>query len=138
MISHELKSLPCARRDLRNFGLLVGGIFAALSVWFFIRHKPAAPYLLIPGAPLFLLGLAAPMSLRQPYLAWMALALALGLVITTILLSLFYFVVMAPIGWIARLTGHDFMCRRFDKTTASYWSPRATAPPDPHRFEKQF
>jgi hypothetical protein len=138
MIAQELKSLPCTRRDLRNFGLLVGGVFLLLSAWFFYRHKPAAPYLLIPGAPLFVMGLVAPMALRHVYLAWMGLALVIGMIVTTILLTVFYFIVMAPIGWIARAVGRDFMQRRFDKTATTYWSPRAKADPGPERFEKQF
>ncbi|HEY6228103.1 MAG TPA: SxtJ family membrane protein [Verrucomicrobiae bacterium] len=138
MIANELKALPCGRRDLRNFGLLVGGIFLLLSAWFFYRHKPAAPYLLIPGAPLFLLGLIAPMSLRRPYLAWMALALVLGLVVSTVLLTVFYFLVMAPIGWIARLTGHDFMHRKFDKSAQTYWSARPVVESTQQRLEQQF
>ena len=138
MIAQELKSLPCARRDLRNFGLLVGGIFLLLAGWFFYRQKAYAPYFLIPGAPLFLLGLIAPLILRKPYLAWMAMAFVLGLIVSTILLSVFYFVVMAPMGWIARLTGHDFMHRRFDKNAPTYWSVRPPAEADPRRLERQF
>jgi len=138
MIGQELRSLPCSKRDLRNFGLLVGGIFVLLSAWFYYRHKPAAPYLLIPGAPLVLLGLIAPTTLRLAYLIWMGLGLVLGLIVGTVLLSVFYFTVMSPIGWIARLTGHDFMNRKLDRNAASYWVRRAPAEPATERLLKQF
>jgi hypothetical protein len=138
MIRQELQSLPCGRRDLRNFGLLVGGILLALGAWFLYRGKPAAPFVLVPGAPLVLLGAITPMTLRGPYLAWMTVALVLGLIVSTILLSVFYFVVMAPIGWAARLTGHDFMNRRFDKKAGTYWSPRRVTESARQRLEQQF
>ena len=60
------------------------------------------------------------------------------LLLTTVLLTVFYFVVMAPTGWIARAAGRDFMQRRFDKNAPTYWSPRATPEAGPERFEKQF
>ena len=138
MIGQELRSLPCSKRDLRNFGLLVGGIFLLLSAWFFFRHKPAAPYLLIPGAPLFLCGLIAPTTLRLAYLIWMSLGLILGLIVGTILLTIFYFTVMTPIGWIARLTGRDFMNRKFERNAATYWTPRPASELTPARLEQQF
>jgi hypothetical protein len=138
MIRQELQSLPCTRRELRNFGLLVGGIFLLLSAWYFYRHKPAAPYLLIPGAPLFLLGALAPRVLRKPYLAWMALGLVLGLIVGTILLTVFYYTVVTLIGGVARLTGHDFMHRKFDPKAATYWTRRPATDLRPERLERQF
>lgn len=138
MIRQELQSLPCARRDLRNFGLLVGGILLALAAWCFYRGKAAAPYLLVCGAPLFVLGLIAPPALRRIYLAWMAMALVLGIIVSTILLTVFYFLVMTPIGWIARAAGHDFMHRRFDRNAPSYWSRRPPSELNPQHLEQQF
>lgn len=138
MILDELKTLPCDRRSLRHFGLLVGGIFLLLSAWYFHRGKVAAPYLLIPGIPLFALGLAAPMALRRPYLAWMALGLAMGHVVGSVLLTILYFTAFTLVGWIARMSGRDFMNRTFNKSAKTYWTPRESPGGDPASSERQF
>ncbi len=63
MIQKELQQLSTTTRDLRKFGLVVGGVFLLLGGWFLFRHKPAWPWFLTPGVPLVLLGLAVPRSL---------------------------------------------------------------------------
>lgn len=139
MIREELKHLSTTPRDLRKFGLLVGGVFALLGGWFLFRHKPVGPYLLAPGALLMLLGLVLPRILRPIYIAWMAMAFVLGLIVSTILLTLFFFLVITPTGLIARLLGKDFLSRKLDRRATSYWLPRdrTTARP-PSDYERQF
>jgi polyferredoxin len=139
MIQEELQQLSTTPRDLRKFGLLVGGVFLLLGGWCVYRHKGIWPYLLTPGALLFLFGAIAPAALRIPYLAWMGLALALGLIVTTVLLTVFYFVVITPFGLIARLFGRDFLSRKFDPQAASYWIARkGPSSPNPADYERQF
>lgn len=139
MIQEELSQLSTTPRDLRKFGLLVGGVFLLLGGWCLYRHKVAWPYLLTPGVLLFLFGAVAPGLLRKPYLAWMGLALTLGLIVTTVLLTVFFFVVITPFGLAARAFGKDFLSRKFDPRAASYWLPR-TRPPiqNPAEYERQF
>ena len=42
-IRDDIKQLKTTDRDLRKFGLLVGGVFAALGLIFFLRHKAHWP-----------------------------------------------------------------------------------------------
>src|SRR4051794_2625165 len=113
MIRQELKELNTSARELRKFGLLVGGIFLLLGAWFFWRGKPAFPFLFAAGGPLFFLGLVWPRALRVVYVGWMTLALLLGLVVSTLLLTLFFYLVVTPIGLFARLVGKDFLSRKW-------------------------
>ena len=139
MIREELKQLSTTPRDLRKFGLLVGGVFAAIGVWLVIRHKPAGPWFVAPGALLMLLGLAVPKTLKAVYLGWMAMAITLGIVVSTLLLTFFYFLVITPIGLAARLLGKDFLSRKLDRAARSYWLPRdRSIPRKPADFERQF
>src|SRR5438093_1602617 len=101
MIREQLKELKTGPKDLQKFGLLVGAVFNLLALWFWWRHKPAWPWLLVPGVPLLLLGLVYPKSLRRVYLVWMALALALGLMVSTLLLILLFCLVVTPTGLLA-------------------------------------
>jgi hypothetical protein len=139
MIRDEIKQLKTTARDLRKFGLLVGGVFGLLAAWWWWRGKPAYAYLLIPAVPLLVLGLARPRGLRWVYLGWMSLALVLGLIVSTILLTVFYYLVVTPVGLLARLVGKDFLSRRLQPQAASYWIPRKPGKPKQRQeYEQQF
>jgi hypothetical protein len=139
MILQELRKLKTGRRDLRKFGLLVGGVFALLALWCWWRGKPAFPYLAGVAVPLVLLGLAWPGSLKWIYLGWMSLGLSLGLVVSTILLTVFYYVAVTPLALIARAAGKDFLTRRLDRKATSYWIVRGHSASKPRRsYEQQF
>jgi hypothetical protein len=139
MLREEIQQLKTGPRDLRKFGLVVGGAFALLTLWCWFRGKPFYPYLAIPAVPLLALGLVWPTSLRWVYVAWMSLALVLGLVVSTVLLTVFYYVVVTPIGLLARAVGQDFLNRRFEPEAKTYWLKRtATGPKQRHEYEQQF
>ncbi len=93
--------------ELRKFGLLVGGVFVALGGLFWWRDSGrAAAILWGVGGPLMALGLAAPALLRPVYRAWMGLALLISRVTTPVIMAVLYFVVMTPVGLLARAFGH--------------------------------
>ena len=86
MIS-DLQQLSTRTRDLRKFGLVVGGVFLLLGGWSLFRNKPAGPYFLTPGVLLVVFGLVAPRSFKIAYIAWMSLAFTMGLLRNHILLA---------------------------------------------------
>lgn len=139
MIREELRQLPMTPRDLRRFGLLVGGVLAVLGTWLWLRQRPAGPWLAGPGVVLMGLGVVVPGWLRGVYRAWMALALVLGWVVSTVLLALFFVVVVTPLGWGARLGGKDYLRRRLEPGARSYWLLRdRTVPRRPADYERQY
>src|SRR4051812_32376578 len=98
MIRQDIKELKTGITDLRKFGLLVGGVFAGLGILFWARGKGHYPYFLAPGVLLIGLGLVAPKVLRPIYLAWMSMAIVLGFVVSHVILTIFFFLVMMPLG----------------------------------------
>jgi hypothetical protein len=139
MIRDELKKLKTGAADLRKFGLTTGGVFALLALWFGLRHKPFWPGLLIPAAPLLVLGLACPGSLKRIFLGWMTIVFSLGAFVSTVLLTLLFYLVVTPIGLLARCLGRDFLSRKLDRQAASYWLPRDPSVPKPKSdYERQF
>ena len=121
MITEEIKQLKTAPRDLRKFGLTVGGVFVLLGFWFLYRHKTHYPWFLFPGLLLFVLGLVAPKSLKQVYIGWMALGFFLGLIVSNVMLTVFFYLVVTPIGLAARCFGKDFLDRKWDTKATTYW-----------------
>ena len=84
-------------------------------------------------------GLVFPKALKPVYIGWMSLALVLGLVVSTVLLTVFFFLVITPVGLVARLAGKDFLRLKLRPEDTTYWIRReqkvATSPAD---YEKQF
>ena len=137
-IRDDLKQLKTGDRDLRKFGLLVGSVFAVFGVIVLLRHKAHYPFFLWPGGALVLLGVIVPRALKYVYLAWMSVAFVLGFVISHLILVLFFFLVITPIGLLARLFGKDFLSLKLDRQAASYWIPRDKKAKTPAEYEKQF
>ena len=137
-IRDDIKQLKTDDRDLRKFGLMVGGVFAVLGLLFLLRHKGHWPYFLWPGSALVLFGAILPRALKWVYIAWMSLAFVLALVMAHVILTLFFFLVITPTGLIARLTGKDFLSLKLDRAAPSYWIPREPKPKTPADYERQF
>ena len=139
MILEDIRQLKTGQRELRNFGLLVGGVFIGLGILFLLRGKPAYPWMLFPGLSLVALGLLLPSFLKYVYIAWMSLAFVLGFVVSHLLLTVFFFLVITPIGLAARIAGKDFLRLKLDRQAKSYWIPRPHAEPHtPANYERQF
>ena len=139
MIREEIKELKTGIRELRNFGLLVGAVLVALGVLFLMRGKARYPYFLAPGVLLLFFGAVFPRALKYIYLAWMSLAIVLGFFVSTLILTLFFILVITPIGLAARLLGKDFLRLKLDRRGSTYWISRKSRPPrSPAEYGQQF
>jgi hypothetical protein len=139
VIIDEIKQLKTERTDLRKFGLLVGSVFAILGLLFWVRGKTFYPWVLAPGLILLLLGALVPAVLKSVYLAWMSIAILLGFVVSTALLTVFFFLVITPTGLVARLLGKDFLRLELRRQDQSYWVRRPNQTPSSKRvYERQF
>ncbi len=125
-------------KELRNFGMLVGGIvsvvFGLCLPLFFHRH--ISLLLIVAGGSLFFAGIACPSLLKPVHSAWMRLAHILGWINTKVILGLFFFCILLPAGTVMRLAGRDPMNRKFEPDTNSYRVP-AKVPGSDH-FERPF
>ena len=137
-IHADLKKLRTGAGDLRKFGLTVGGAFIFLGVLLLLRHRSSYPFLLGGGAGLAAFGMIWPQALKYLYIAWMALAFSLGFVMSNVILVLFFFLVVTPIGLLARLFQKDFLARKWDKHAASYWIQRTREMRTAESYERQF
>jgi hypothetical protein len=137
-IHTDLKKLKTGDRDLRKFGLTVGGVFVLLGLLLLLRHRSSYPFFLGAGAGLTAFGVIWSRALKYVYIAWMALAFTLGLVTSNVILVLFFFLVVTPIGLLARLFQKDFLARKWDKQAASYWIHRTREMRTAGSYERQF
>lgn len=137
-IRQEIQSLPVDIPALRKFGLVVGAVFLAIAAFLYWREVSWA---LIPayiGAPLVVLGAIIPAILKPVYLAWMTLAIVLGSIVTRILLTIFFFVVITPVALFFKLIGRDALNRKLDRSAETYWIDKEYPIAGRERFEKFF
>jgi hypothetical protein len=137
-IRADLKKLNTCARDLRKFGLTVGGVFILLGLLLLLRHRASYLSFLGAGALLTAFGVIWPRALKYVYITWMALAFTLGFVMSNVMLTLFFFLFVTPIGLLARLFQKDFLARKWDKRAASYWIQCGREVKTAKSYERQF
>lgn len=141
-VAAEVGALDTSPRALRSFGLVVGGVFVAIAAVIAWRRGWEVGPLVVglggPGAALALLGLVAPEVLRPVFVVWMGLAVVLGAVMTRVLLTLVFALIVVPIGLALRLAGKDPLDRRIDRARTTYWRPKVYDDDSAARLERYF
>ena len=138
MLLNEIKNIQSDSRQLRNFGLSVGGVLLIIGIFLYWNANPNAAYLLGGGAALVLLGLIIPVLLLPIQKIWMTFAVIMGWVMTRVILALLYYIVLTLIGFIARMTGKQFLELKWDRSQHTYWNYRENQDFDRKIYEKQF
>ncbi len=133
-----IEHVDASRKNVRNFGFLFGGIFIIAAVIMFTRGNGAWVWA-AGGALIFAVGGAVCYPLMKPiYTGWMLFAFVLGWINTRVLLGVFFYVVMTPIGLFLRARGKDLLDEKVDRDAASYWIKRERKAFDPKRLERMF
>lgn len=124
-------------KELRQFGLLVGGVFSVIGSWPVVfRSEPPRLWAMILGSLLIVLGGLLPQSLKQVHSGWMKIGHVLGAINTKIILGIIYYLLITPMGLVMRLMGKDSMHRTLAKETTTYRVVRA--PRSPQHMRNQF
>lgn len=110
----------------RSFGLVMAAAcaLAAFVPWW--RTGVTRWWAVVASVTLALLAVAWQAPLRPLNRLWMRLALALNKVTTPIVLGAMYFLVVTPVGRLARAFGHVWLPLQRDPDTPSYWRSRPT------------
>lgn len=112
---------PGSSHEMRQFGMLIGGIFLVLAFFLWWKHSENIFLLTLfslLGAVLFVFGAFALALLRLPYRLWMTLSFILGFVVSHILLAFLFFFLLTPLGLLSRLHG-----KPVSLAEKSYWKP---------------
>jgi hypothetical protein len=122
----------------RHFGLVFIILFAVLAAVSYFRDGHAYPWWLGLAAITAAITLAKPQLLRPFNILWMRLAALLHRIVSPVVLSAIFFLILAPIGIIQRLTGRDALRRKFDPNIRTYWIRRDPPGPPPESLRNQF
>jgi hypothetical protein len=126
------------REEVRKFGLLFAGICVLIGAYTIYRGHSTWPWFAGGALFFFATGLIGYPILRPIYIGWMKFAFVLGWINTRLILGIFFFLILTPIGVIMRIFGKDLLDERLDKNAKSYWLKREPAPFDRARCERLF
>ncbi len=138
IILEEIRAIKSTRKELRNFGFVVGGVLIAIGAFLFWKERPAWPYFLTPGVVLVVLGLIVPSILKPLQKLWMAMAVVMGFFMTRVILTILFFCMVTPLGVIAKITGKRFLELKTAKDKTSYWNKRDSKVQEKKDYERQF
>jgi hypothetical protein len=124
-------------RELRLFGLMFAGFFGLVGLLVRLRGGALATSVAIwaTAGTVAVLYYALPSARRWFYRLWIRLVYPIGWVTSHLALGLVYYVVVTPIGLLARL--RDPMRRTLEPSATTYWIVRRTAR-DPDRYFRQY
>jgi Saxitoxin biosynthesis operon protein SxtJ len=135
-------------RTLRNFGiigLVAFGTMAALAhqrIWPFAEISANAGQLtayMAGGLAAYcgLFAVAAPAGLRWLYIALTVISFPIGFVMSYVVMSIMFFLIITPIGIIMRMMGRDALRLKFNAQATTHWIPR-NPPASVKRYFRQF
>ncbi len=111
-----------SKKALRRYGFVMAGAFGVISALLWWRSSAGAPYVLGVASFFGILAIVAPTLLGPVEKLWMAFAEKLSIVMTTLILTVAYYLVITPIGLLLRVMGKDLL--KIKKSQApSFWQP---------------
>ena len=134
----EIKNIKSKKSDIRKFGITIGIILMIIAGFLFWKEKESYQIFLTVGTILFVLGILVPAVLKPIYWIWMIFATILGWMMTRVILSLLFYIIITPIGLIPRFFGKQFLELKWDKSIESYWHYRTIKHLKMEDYEKQF
>ena len=139
-VRDEVRALDPSPQALRQFGLVVGGVLAAVAGLLAWRRgvSPVVWGLGGVGGLLVVAGLVAPVALRPVRRVWMGAAFVMGAVMTRVILTVAWALIFVPIGLVLRAVGKDPLQRRLDPDAETYWIKREDGGPDRDQLERYF
>ena len=124
MILEEIKNIKSDKKELKKFGGQVGGILVLVGALLFVFAKSSALIFLGIGGLLVIVAFLFPVVLLPLQKVWMTLAVVLGFIMTRVILSILFYLVITSINLISRLFGKDFLNLKIEKDKKSYWNIR--------------
>ena len=137
------------RQSLRSFGGICLVAFGLTGLWIGFRHTFLGVHMTSDTAAnvsVVLFGiagacgvasLAAPKALFSLYIGLTLVSLPFGFLISHVVLFLVYFLILTPVGLMARAIGYDPLTRAFDRNATSYWVRRHQVS-DVRQYFRQF
>ncbi len=128
---------------LIGFSIIAAFLFVSHSSWLSMNWQQGFEtngwkWFLGSGIVLFVLSRVAYPIMKPIHIGWMKFAFLLGWFNTRLLLGIFFYLIITPIGLLMRLFGKDFLDEKIDKSAKSYWNKRDLSKFDPKHAARTF
>lgn len=138
MIKEEIKNIKESKSDLKKFGITIGIVLLIISSFLFYNENFLFIYFAASALLLILTALIHPMLLKPFNKVWMIFALLLGWLMTRVILSILFYLVVTPIAFLAKICGKKFLDLETKKEITSYWEKREVKEKIKIDYERQF
>lgn len=128
-----------SKKELLWFGplfALFSVIIGAIARWKFDSPEAAKWIWIFAVAIIFIYYLVPPLR-RWIFIGWMAAVFPIGWIISHVLLTIVFYLVVFPIGILMRLLRYDALNRNVEPDAKSYWIKRENSK-DPKKYFRQF
>lgn len=114
-------------KELRGFGWIALTATTLIAILLYVLKGLAVKWcvmIIAFGFAIFICSLLSKTLTRWIYLGLTLLTFPIGITVSFVLLAVFYYLLITPVGLFFRLIGRDLMERKFDDSAKSYWKPR--------------
>jgi len=129
-----------SRKDLKGFRLVALGVLPAVAVILYTFKHVALPWCIgVAGAGVLIWasGFVSLTLTRWIFVGLMVVTCPIGFVVSHVIMAVFFFGLLTPVGLIFRLMGRDVLNRKYDRSAPTYWRPHKQVH-DQERYFQQF
>lgn len=138
IILDQINNIESGKKDLRNFGIIMAVALSLIGSYLFWKESNYYPHIFGIAVAFLLLGLLLPVVLKPVHKVWMTISILLGWVMTRLILSVLFYLLVTPMGLLFRLFGKRFLNTKIDKDAESYWVMREESASKKEDYERQF
>ncbi len=122
-IKKEVNELDLTPRALRKGSATLGITLVIVGVLLqsFTSYQTTGILVAAFGAFFTLVAVVSPLKTIDVYKIWMTFAFTLGWFVSKIIFTIIFYLVVAPVGMVAKLFGKEFLDLNFNKKKDSYW-----------------
>ena len=134
----EFKNIKSTKKDLKNFGLVIGIALLILAGFLWWKDRPIFLTFGGIGIVVISIGFIFPIILKPFQIIWMVFAVIMGFIMTRVILSLLFYLVLTSTGLLAKLFGKKFLDLKLDASASSYWIQKPKRDLGKKFYERQF
>ena len=138
MLWEEIKNIKSTDKDLRSFGFVIGTALLLIAGYLFWKKEMSFIYFAVAGGLVVFVALLLPGILKPFQKVWMTIAVLMGFVMTKLILSVLFFVILTPLSLLSWIVGKKFLDLKMDVDAVSYWNKREEIIREGNYYEQQF
>jgi hypothetical protein len=122
----------------RSFGLVFSVVFLIVALWPLFHDEPVRVWAIAVASVFLIAALVRPQILVPLNRAWTAFGHVLHAIVTPVVTSFLFFVLVTPMALVMRVMGSVPLRLSFDADAQSYWIVRTPPGPPTDSMKNQF